>query len=110
MMRKANIRKTEKSNRQKLIRKMNRRFFDLASDGTLIYRDPIIGLLENLEKQVTVRLGPAADRLQLISQGSVVEEFAFTTSVELDCQSAMVSYFRLLESLYRDAAQAALAA
>ena len=41
---------------QSVLTIMRLRLFDLSTDGVLVYRDSMIGALENKEKQIAVRL------------------------------------------------------
>lgn len=83
----------------KLIRKMRAAQFDLSADGVLMYLDSAIGVLQNVERQILIRLNAAKARFELVLRGRVMETIALEGDVADACVQAFGAYFRAFEKL-----------
>lgn len=81
----------------KLVRKMNRAFFDVDVRGVLIYQDPVIGPLNNDRRRLRVAVNGETDCLELQVGGAVKRRFELARGVERACQEAFKAYFEQFE-------------
>jgi hypothetical protein len=82
---------------RRLAAAMRKSSFDLAADGTLIFRDPMIGRLEHQRRQLAVRLDRNGTHLDLIAHGQIMETFSLEGEIAQACESAFGAYFTAFE-------------
>ncbi len=81
----------------KIVRRMQKTFFDVDASGTLVYRDPIIGPLASAARRIRVAVNAAKQSLEL-HVGEIVEQrFALKDGVERACREAFAAYFETFE-------------
>ena len=64
-----------------LIKKMNRRHFDVSDGEIVVYKDPLIGRLESRDKRLLVKLNWEAYQLELWVDGRPVSVFDLAAGV-----------------------------
>ena len=92
-----------------LARKLQREFFDLTSDGVLIYSDPAIGPLCNPQRHLSVKLDAKKTRFELILKGRVEQGFELGPGVAQACRAAFAAYFDTFQRLIQDDTEVAAA-
>jgi hypothetical protein len=86
---------------KKIIHKMKNKLFDVGSSGILVYKDPLIGELENRSLQLSVQLNRGSLQLELWHRGCVLSSFDLATGVSQACRQSFGAYFSTLEYLMR---------
>jgi hypothetical protein len=95
---------------KQVLQQMHKAFFDVSPEGVLTYRDPMIGLLANQEKQLAVTANPKKARLELRVRGVIEQVFELSQGIGQTCRDAFHAYFVAFESLCRNQQPATQAA
>lgn len=84
--------------RERVVRRMRRAFFDVASDDVLVYQDPCIGLLANPDLDLAVKLNHDKTRLELRVGDHIERTYDLAQNVAAACIAASGAYFDALVS------------
>jgi hypothetical protein len=93
------------SNRESIQERLGKRmrpaFFEIASDGVLVYLDPFIGPLASRERELAVKLNPDKSQLELQVGNRVESTYHPTEDAIAACRAASGAFFEAVLRLCR---------